>query len=38
MYRLRKVEALTGLDLSSHEDRFVLELSLRLRRMAHPQG
>jgi purine catabolism regulator len=34
MYRLRKVEELTGLDLSSHEDRFVLELSLRLRRMA----
>ena len=34
MYRLRKVEALTGLDLSSHEDRFVLELSLRLRRMS----
>jgi PucR family transcriptional regulator, purine catabolism regulatory protein len=33
MYRLRKVEALTGLDLSNHEDRFVLELSLRLRRM-----
>ncbi len=34
MYRLRKIEALTGLDLSNHEDRFVLELSLRLRRMA----
>jgi PucR family transcriptional regulator, purine catabolism regulatory protein len=33
MYRLRKAEALTGLDLSSHEDRFVLELSLRLRRL-----
>jgi PucR family transcriptional regulator, purine catabolism regulatory protein len=33
MYRLRKAEELTGLDLSSHEDRFVLELSLRLRRM-----
>ena len=38
MYRLRKVEALTGLDLASHEDRFVLELSLRLRRMVQPQG
>jgi PucR family transcriptional regulator, purine catabolism regulatory protein len=38
MYRLRKAEALTGLDLSSHEDRFVLELSLRLRRMAHKPG
>ena len=34
MYRLRKVEALTGRDLESHEDRFLLELSLRLRRMA----
>jgi purine catabolism regulator len=35
MYRLRKAEELTGLDLSSHEDRFVLELSLRLRRMTN---
>jgi purine catabolism regulator len=34
MYRLRKVEALTGRDLRRHEDRFLLELSLRLRRVA----
>lgn len=35
MYRLRKVEELTGRDLKRHEDRFLLELSLRLRRVAH---
>lgn len=34
MYRLRKVEALTGRDLRRHEDRFLLELSLRLRRVS----
>jgi DNA-binding PucR family transcriptional regulator len=34
MYRLRKVEQLTGRDLKRHEDRFLLELSLRLRRVA----
>jgi purine catabolism regulator len=34
MYRLRKVEELTGRDLKRHEDRFLLELSLRLRRLA----
>ena len=33
MYRLRKIEALTGRRLDSHDDRFLLELSLRLRRM-----
>jgi purine catabolism regulator len=33
MYRLRKIEALTGRSLDSHDDRFILELSLRLRRM-----
>jgi purine catabolism regulator len=34
MYRLRKVEELTGRDLKRHEDRFLLELALRLRRVA----
>ena len=34
MYRLRKVEELTGRDLKRHDDRFLLELSLRLRRVA----
>ena len=34
MYRLRKIEALTQRDLHRHEDRFLLELSLRLRRIA----
>lgn len=34
MYRLRKIEELTGRDLHRHEDRFLLELSLRLRRIA----
>lgn len=33
MYRLRKIEALTGRSLDSHDDRFILELSVRLRRM-----
>jgi DNA-binding PucR family transcriptional regulator len=33
MYRLRKIEALTGLSLDNHDDRFMLELSIRLRRM-----
>jgi PucR family transcriptional regulator, purine catabolism regulatory protein len=33
MYRLRKVEELTGRDLKRHEDRFLLELALRLRRV-----
>jgi PucR family transcriptional regulator, purine catabolism regulatory protein len=33
MYRLRKIEALTGRSLDRHDDRFILELSLRLRRM-----
>lgn len=34
MYRLRKIEALTGRSLDRHDDRFLLELSLRLRRLA----
>jgi len=34
MYRLRKIEELMGRDLKRHEDRFLLELSLRLRRVA----
>jgi purine catabolism regulator len=34
MYRLRKIEALTGRSLDRHDDRFILELSIRLRRMA----
>jgi purine catabolism regulator len=34
MYRLRKIEKLTGRDLKRHDDRFLLELSLRLRRVA----
>jgi purine catabolism regulator len=33
MYRLRKIEALTGRSLDNHDDRFILELSIRLRRM-----
>jgi purine catabolism regulator len=33
MYRLRKIEALTGRSLDNHDDRFVLDLSIRLRRM-----
>jgi PucR family transcriptional regulator, purine catabolism regulatory protein len=33
MYRLRKIEALTGRSLDRHDDRFIFELSLRLRRM-----
>jgi purine catabolism regulator len=33
MYRLRKIESLTGRSLDRHDDRFILELSLRLRRM-----
>jgi PucR family transcriptional regulator, purine catabolism regulatory protein len=33
MYRLRKIEALTGRSLDRHDDRFILELSVRLRRM-----
>jgi purine catabolism regulator len=34
MYRLRKIEALTGRSLDDHDERFLLELSIRLRRMA----
>jgi purine catabolism regulator len=33
MYRLRKIETLTGRSLDSHDDRFILDLSIRLRRM-----
>jgi len=33
MYRLRKIEALTGRSLDCHDDRFILDLSIRLRRM-----
>ena len=33
MYRLRKIEALTGRSLDNHDDRFLFELSIRLRRM-----
>src|SRR5215207_1511157 len=33
MYRLRKIEALTGRSLDRHDDRFILDLSIRLRRM-----
>jgi purine catabolism regulator len=36
MYRLRKIEALTGRSLDRHDDRFILELSIRLRRMRGP--
>jgi DNA-binding PucR family transcriptional regulator len=37
MYRLRKIEALTGRSLDRHDDRFIFELSIRLRRMASSQ-
>jgi purine catabolism regulator len=33
MYRLRKIEGLTGRSLDRHDDRFILDLSIRLRRM-----
>jgi len=33
MYRLRKIESLTGRDLDRHDDRFILDMSIRLRRM-----
>lgn len=36
MYRLRKIESLTGRDLASHEDRFALEMSVRLHRLYIP--
>lgn len=34
IYRLRKIEDLTGRDLSSHQDRFIFEVSLRILRLA----
>jgi PucR family transcriptional regulator, purine catabolism regulatory protein len=34
MYRLRKIESLTGRSLDRHDDRLLFELSIRLRRMA----
>jgi DNA-binding PucR family transcriptional regulator len=34
MYRLRKIEALTGRNLDRHDDRLIFELSIRLRRMS----
>ncbi|HYV15678.1 MAG TPA: PucR family transcriptional regulator ligand-binding domain-containing protein [Conexibacter sp.] len=34
LYRVRKIEALTGRDLARHEDRFLFELCLRLERFA----
>lgn len=33
IYRLRKIEQLTGRDLNSHEDRLVLDVSMRIRRL-----
>lgn len=36
-YRLRKVEALCGISLDSQEDRFNLQLALKLRRTMHPR-
>jgi purine catabolism regulator len=34
LYRIRKIEALTGRDLTRHEERFLFELSLRVDRFA----
>jgi purine catabolism regulator len=34
IYRLRKIESLTGRDLSDHDDRFAFELSLRLHELS----
>jgi purine catabolism regulator len=36
MYRLRKIEALTGRSLDRHDDRLIFDLSIRLRRMRAP--
>ena len=36
LYRLRKIETLTGRSLERHEDRFLLDLSLRVHRMTAP--
>ncbi|MGH2804163.1 MAG: helix-turn-helix domain-containing protein [Thermoleophilaceae bacterium] len=33
LYRLRKIEELTGRSLSCHDDRFLLELGLRLEKL-----
>ncbi|WP_028927625.1 PucR family transcriptional regulator [Pseudonocardia acaciae] len=38
IYRLRKVEQLTGRDLNCHEDRLMLDLSLRVRRLSGVPG
>jgi purine catabolism regulator len=38
LYRLHKIEALTGRDLESHDDRFLLDLALRLWRVSRAQG
>lgn len=38
LYRLRKIEALTGRDLESHDDRFLLDLAMRLWRIAGARG
>lgn len=34
IYRLRKIESLTGRSLDNHDDRFLFELSLRLHRLS----
>jgi DNA-binding PucR family transcriptional regulator len=36
IYRLKKIEELTGRDLASHEDRLILEVSLRIRTLSGP--
>lgn len=38
LYRLHKIEALTGRDLERHDDRFLLDLALRLWRMSRAGG
>ena len=38
LYRLQKIEALTGRDLERHDDRFLLDLALRLWRMSRAKG
>ena len=37
LYRLRRIEELTGRSLGSHDDRFLLELGLRMAKLA-PEG
>lgn len=38
LYRLHKIEALTGRDLERHDDRFLLDLALRLWRISRAGG